>query len=312
MKTFIIFLFVSFTFHVYGQTIPESELSNDGLILPRYTKADKATLPETQGRVVFNTTDQSMVYHNGTYWDRVASEDRVLQLIDERFQPYVSNSGDRLYLAPGQFIVVPGISAAQSTVSDIDGNTYQTVTIDGQEWMAENLKTTRYANGDPIPYGASVSGIGPADDYYFYYNDNVINKNLFGVLYTHAAASDPRNVCPTGWHTPFKAELEALKTFIASDGWSAKEGLAIKAQLAGWRDDPPFFVPVDHYGLAVIPTQSYNSINSLGENAYFWAHNLGLLSTNNGACVLMRWTNDSFNIDEQFRSQGFNIRCKKD
>ena len=102
------------------------------------------------------------------------------------------------------------------TVTDIDGNVYKTVSIGTQTWMAENLKTTKYRNGDPI---ASVAGswaslvIGA----YSWYNNDPANKSMYGGFYNWYAVSDSRNIAPAGWHIPTDAEWTTLVTYLGGE-----------------------------------------------------------------------------------------------
>jgi uncharacterized protein (TIGR02145 family) len=108
-------------------------------------------------------------------------------------------------------------------VIDADGNVYKTVVIGTQEWMAENLKTTKYNNGDPIATTTlDISAeIGPK--YQWAYGDDATNVDIYGRLYTWFAIADSRNVCPTGWHVPSDAEFETLKTFLGTQSTSGVE-----------------------------------------------------------------------------------------
>jgi uncharacterized protein (TIGR02145 family) len=107
------------------------------------------------------------------------------------------------------------------TVTDIDGNIYQTVTIDNRIWMAENLKTTHYQNGNEI--------MNVADDNTW---DNLstgarctnpyINNyaSIYGLLYNWFAVSDNRNVCPAGWHVPSDDEWTSLITYLGGGNFA--------------------------------------------------------------------------------------------
>ena len=99
-------------------------------------------------------------------------------------------------------------------VTDIDGNVYKTVKIGEQRWMAENLRTTHYANGSAIPLVESISrwdNLGYADEAYCYYDNSAANGNTFGALYTGEAA---KNACPSGWHLPDDTEWKELEMFL--------------------------------------------------------------------------------------------------
>jgi uncharacterized protein (TIGR02145 family) len=106
------------------------------------------------------------------------------------------------------------------TVADIEGNIYQYMTIGTQIWMTENLRTTKYRNGDPIPTGlgdaawtATVSGA------YTVYNNDNSNDDIFGKLYNWYAVTDSRHICPAGWHEPSDAEWKTLETYLTTNGY---------------------------------------------------------------------------------------------
>jgi len=89
------------------------------------------------------------------------------------------------------------------SVTDIDGNTYATIQIGRQVWMAENVRTTCYRNGDTIPnvkdggaWGRLTTGA------WAHYENDVQYENPYGKLYNWYAAADRRGICPQGWHVP--------------------------------------------------------------------------------------------------------------
>jgi len=98
---------------------------------------------------------------------------------------------------------------------DIDGNIYPTVQIGQQIWMAENLKTTRYANGDEIIF---VSNPNIWDNnyigHYAAYNNDLSNVDNFGYLYNWAATNDDRGICPEGYHIPSDEEWSDLIIYL--------------------------------------------------------------------------------------------------
>ena len=94
-----------------------------------------------------------------------------------------------------------------NTVTDIDGNVYHTVTIGTQTWMVENLKTTRYRNGDPITEHRA-------------YNNDANNAAKYGRLYTWYAATDSRGIAPAGWHVPTDAEWTILENYLIANGYN--------------------------------------------------------------------------------------------
>src|SRR5688572_27850346 len=117
-----------------------------------------------------------------------------------------------LFLLNIGLIVIPFINIAQ-TVTDVDGNVYKTVVIGTQTWMAENLKTLRFNNGDyiqtTVPANADISEeTDPV--YQWTYGGNEIFLDTFGRLYTWYAAVDERGLCPDGWHLSNNEEVVAM------------------------------------------------------------------------------------------------------
>ena len=100
--------------------------------------------------------------------------------------------------------------------SDFDGNYYQTVVIGDQRWMKENLKATRYRNGDPLVYNMDYSTWPAAEGAYFNYNESEANGDIYGRLYNWYAVDDSRGVCPAGWHVPSLQDYQRLFTVM---GW---------------------------------------------------------------------------------------------
>jgi uncharacterized protein (TIGR02145 family) len=105
-----------------------------------------------------------------------------------------------------------------STVTDIDGNVYNTVTIGDQVWMAENLCVTRYRNGDTIANVRSNEEWSNLEGgAYCNYNDDTSAAHLYGRLYNWYAVNDPRNIAPEGWHIPNPDEVTTLMTHLGGD-----------------------------------------------------------------------------------------------
>lgn len=101
-----------------------------------------------------------------------------------------------------------------STVTDIDGNVYQTVTIGTQVWMVENLKTTKFRDGTSIQNITDESEwykiTSPA---YCWYNNDISNKRTYGALYNWYAVNTGK-LAPTGWHVPTDDEWTTLYTYL--------------------------------------------------------------------------------------------------
>lgn len=100
------------------------------------------------------------------------------------------------------------------SVTDQDGNTYATVAIGSQVWMAENLRSSTYANGDPIPNAQEPEGWGwdaPEEGAWCHYNNDPVFDAVMGKLYNWYAVDDARNVCPSGWHVPSELDWQAME-----------------------------------------------------------------------------------------------------
>jgi uncharacterized protein (TIGR02145 family) len=124
---------------------------------------------------------------------------------------------------------------------DIDGNSYNTVEIDDRIWMAENLRTSTFRNGDPIPLiGSSEESnsewsetTSPA---HTVFRGNTGSVDVFGYLYNFNAVVDERGVCPDGWRVPTEDDWKALEldagmpdSELDRDGWGgATENVAGK------------------------------------------------------------------------------------
>ena len=101
-------------------------------------------------------------------------------------------------------------------VTDVEGNEYQTVIINGQEWMAENLRTSTYADNVPIPNVTDITDWQSlTTGAWVHYENNSQNESPYGKLYNWYAVTSPRNVCPTGWHVPTNSEWADLTDYLS-------------------------------------------------------------------------------------------------
>ena len=115
------------------------------------------------------------------------------------------------------YLVSPLLFLLQTitTVTDIDGNVYHTVTIGTQTWMVENLKVTKYNDGTNI---ATSWGTTPS---YAWNNNNKYYKDVYGALYNwyavDQASNGNKNICPIGYHVPTDAEWTVLTTYLGGE-----------------------------------------------------------------------------------------------
>lgn len=104
------------------------------------------------------------------------------------------------------------------TVTDQDGNIYKTIEIGNQTWMAENLRTTKYRNGDPIEIVTDrFKWEKLTTGSYCWQNNDITYKNNFGALYNWYAVNDSRNIAPVGWHVPSDEEWKTLIDYLGGD-----------------------------------------------------------------------------------------------
>ena len=135
-----------------------------------------------------------------------------------------------------------------TSITDADGNVYTSVTIGTQEWMAENLRTTKYSDG------TSITNVTVNTEWYnlstgawsFYNNDNQYDT-IYGKLYNWHAVNTSK-LCPRGWHVPTDAEWTVLTDYLAVDGHSGSEATALKAT-SGWGSGNG----TDDYGWSGLP-----------------------------------------------------------
>ena len=116
----------------------------------------------------------------------------------------------------------------EESVTDYDGNVYETIIVGGKVWMAENLKVTHYRNGNPISYAAdSINWTDGTDGQYCYYNNDSSYIDTFGLLYNWYAINDWRGIAPEGWHVATDDDWKHLEMAL---GMSRAQ-----ADLIGWR-----------------------------------------------------------------------------
>jgi uncharacterized protein (TIGR02145 family) len=125
----------------------------------------------------------------------------------------------------------------KTMVADADGNLYNWVVINGQVWLTEDLKTTKYEDGSAITLvTSSATWSSTTAPGYCWYNNDIANKSTYGALYNwyavDVASNGSKNVCPALWHVPTELELEALITFVG--GPTVAGGVLKEAGTSHW------------------------------------------------------------------------------
>ena len=133
---------------------------------------------------------------------------------------YATNIEGTAYGSQIQFTAQIDYTGQVGTVNDIDGNTYGTIGIGSQIWMAENLKTTKYNDNSSIPLVTDINQWGALSTpgYCWYNNDAATYKTTYGALYNwytlDGASNGGKNVCPSGWHIPSNSEWNSLINYL--------------------------------------------------------------------------------------------------
>jgi uncharacterized protein (TIGR02145 family) len=219
-----------------------------------------------------------------------------------------------------------GTENCANSVTDIDGNVYQTVIIGTQEWMKENLKVSKYRNGDTIMTGldsTSWSGIG-IGAFSIYKNSN-LNDSIYGKLYNWYAVDDQRSLCPIGWHIPSDSEWKILETFLGMTiaeldltgyrGENQNIGGKLILNSALWSQ--PFLGATNQSGFSALPggcrakpaQAGIPEYRDIGFSGYWWSSSEVSFSQN----AWFRSLSDPSSYRADFQKwRGFSVRCLRD
>ncbi len=212
------------------------------------------------------------------------------------------------------FILVVGCkkdpaSSKELTVTDIDGNVYETVQIGEQLWMAENLKVKHYRNGDPINY--ITNEWWSNEGAYYSYNNNLGNSNTYGLLYNWYAVNDLRGIAPEGWRVATIYDWQNLVNYL---GGNRATGAKMKATY-DW--DEPNTGVTNESGFTALPAGRFYveedaiGFSGLGWIAEFWSSNYWTLYDAQGVTL---WYDESdlYFYNDNDKRNGYSVRCIKD
>jgi uncharacterized protein (TIGR02145 family) len=240
--------------------------------------------------------------------------------------------GDEVSFSTGT--PIPSFLCGTTTVTDVDGNSYNTVQIGNQCWTQSNLKVSKYRNGDSIPnvyndlnwasltYGA-----------YCVLENNQIYNGVYGKLYNHFAVMDVRGICPTGWHVPSDFEWKILIRHLDASAdtlcnvpyghgcvpstiaGGMLRNVAVSGNLgvSGWGH--PNAGATNSSGFNALPGGWRHNTNGafIGttDMAYWWSYKLinapSILLMSNTASIYL-----SQNEDYVLKTNGNYVRCLKD
>jgi uncharacterized protein (TIGR02145 family) len=205
----------------------------------------------------------------------------------------------------------------QTILKDVDGNLYKTVIIGEQVWMAENLKVTKYNNGDAIPTGHSDSEWSNlSTGVYAVYNDDKSNTDTYGNLYNWYAINDPRGLAPEGWHVATDKEWETLVDLLG--GLQNAGGKMKEIGTTHW--DSPNEAATNQTGFTALAGGLRDNMGYiyLGEAGFFWSSTedpIGNEFFPDNSCAWY-WTlrhsfTDVFRVSNP-QQNAFSVRCIKD
>lgn len=214
-----------------------------------------------------------------------------------------------------------------ATLTDIDGNTYNTVKIGSQCWMKENLRTTKYANGTTILQGTYTS---TSVANWYYPDEDSVNINRYGLLYNWKAVtqgisstnnpSGVQGICPQGWHVPSDAEWTQLTDYVSSksqyvcDNNTTYIAKAL-ADTTGWATLTINCVVGNTQstnnatGFSALPAGYFNGLFYIffGDRAFYWTATQ--LNISNAYYRSLDYTDATVNRNYYTKHNGFSVRC---
>ncbi len=210
---------------------------------------------------------------------------------------------------PGQGEITFNPALSYNNVSDVDGNSYKTIVIGTQTWMAENLKTTKFRNGDPIPkVTENVAWKNLTSGAYCNYNNEAVFSDRYGRLYNWYAVNDHRNLAPEGWHIPTDTEWITLINFLG--GNEIAGGKLKETGTAHW-------IPLNsdaknEGGFTALPggmLSTGNGYTGMGTNVFWWS------ATEVDSFYSAYWeVSSSYNLINKGgynKTDGYSVRCIK-
>jgi Fibrobacter succinogenes major domain (Fib_succ_major) len=200
---------------------------------------------------------------------------------------YATGNAGTVYGNELSFTTPVDRSGEKGDVTDIDGNTYQTIGIGSQIWTLENLRTTKFNDSTDILLGKCYRCwnflTSPG---YCWYNNDENNKSIYGALYNWYTVNTMK-LCPSGWHVPGADEWTILETFVGESNAAS----AISALAGGYRGDSADFI-------------------NLGENGVFWTSTP--VSTDQALYRELSTKNPVESRGTYPISWGASVRCVKD
>lgn len=212
-------------------------------------------------------------------------------------------------------IITRFIGSSEGILEDIDGNSYRTVKIGKQNWMAENLKVTKYNDDEPIPHvtdGTEWYNLSTAA-YCWYNNDSAAFSDPYGALYNYHAINTGK-LCPPGWHVPTTRDLQALISTLDNGANLVKHevsfaaGGMLKAENTDYWSEPNSDA-TNESGFSALPggCRSWaGNFSMLGSFGYYGS------STDYSSLAVRSATGSAFMRSGISGYVGVSVRCVKD
>jgi uncharacterized protein (TIGR02145 family) len=205
-----------------------------------------------------------------------------------------------------------GIKAGENII-DVDGNSYKTVIIGTQTWMAENLRVTKFNDGTPIPLAIDKSAWVNADVPARCYYDNNISNAKYGALYNWSVIGvynvNSKNVCPTGWHVSRDIDWSDLVNYLG--GEEVAGGKLKEAGMTNWE------APNTDASNSSLFTALPGGLRTT-DGDFYWIKNRGYwwTATEQNApdarYRYIKFDSGMINWSFDYKRMGMSIRCVKD
>jgi uncharacterized protein (TIGR02145 family) len=192
-----------------------------------------------------------------------------------------------------------------------DNVKYRLVKIGTQVWMADNLESTHYHNGDSIRYAPTnedwIDAAKKKEGAWCYYNNDKANNSKYGKLYNYYAEQDPRDFTPIGYHKPTDAEWLVLTNYL---GGEKIAGFKMKST-TGWDNNGN---GDNSTGFNAVPAgYRYNTggFDNMGKSSLFWS-STPHADTNAWTHYLTYYNGEVYFTDKVSKNGGLSIRCIRD
>jgi uncharacterized protein (TIGR02145 family) len=218
---------------------------------------------------------------------------------------YIETGGGIVYGNEKSFVTGADSKEGKGLV-DPDGNKYKTVVIGEQEWMAENLRTSKYANGDAIPnIEDRIDWVNTSSGASCSLNNNLAEDIITGKIYNWHAIIDSRNVCPTGWHVAQKTDWDKLLERIASDGF---EDYPMSEVVGGHDYDAGYYGFNNSWGSVRYGTDAFEGPEYCKTAGGWWS-----LEKNDSVKIGMLFDLGKMHFVnyENYNDPSYNVRCVK-